>query len=92
MLIFTGSLGYEFYKNMILPDGSEDSSFGFLIYASSDENAMLAWTFEEHRDSETKLVLARLGRAPELWIGANGTNGSKFAILAVPNILRRFNR
>lgn len=24
------------------------------------------------------------GRAPELWIRANGTNGSKFAILAVP--------
>ena len=27
-----------------------------------------------------------LGRAPELWIEANGTNGSKFAILAVPVI------
>ena len=55
ILIFIGSSGYEFYKNMILPDGSEEGSFGFLI----------------------------LGGAPELWIEANGRNGSKFAILAV---------
>ena len=52
ILIFIGSLGYEFYKNMILPGESEDGSFDFLIYASSDENAMLAWAFEEHRDNE----------------------------------------
>lgn len=58
ILIFTGSLGYEFYKSVILPSGSEDGSFGFLI----------------------------LGKAPELWIEANGRNGSKFAILAVPII------
>lgn len=54
-MIFTGSSGYEFYKNVILPSESEDGSFGFLI----------------------------LGRDPELWIKANGTNGSKFAILAI---------
>ena len=56
ILIFTGSSRYEFYKNIILPDGSEDGSFGFLI----------------------------LGRAPEIMDWANGRNGSKFAILAVP--------
>lgn len=55
ILIFIGSSGYEFYKNIILPDGSEEGSSVFLI----------------------------LGRDPELWIGANGTSGSKFAILAV---------
>lgn len=59
ILIFTGSSRHEFYINMILPDGSENGSFGFLI----------------------------LGRAPKLWIGTNGKNGSKFAILAVPIIL-----
>ena len=58
ILIFTGSSGYKYYKNMILPSGSEDGSFGFLI----------------------------LVRAPELWIRANATNGSKFAILAVLKI------
>lgn len=30
-MIFTGSSGFEFYKNMILPSESEDGSFGFLI-------------------------------------------------------------
>ena len=56
---------------MILPDGSEDGLFSFLIYASSDENAMLAWAFEEHRDSETKhteRVLSRLGRTPGIMV------------------------
>lgn len=32
----------NFYKNIILPDGSEEGSSDFLIYASSDESAMLA--------------------------------------------------
>ena len=59
ILIFTGSSGYEFYKNMILPDGSEEGSSSFKI----------------------------LGRDPGIMNGANGTNGSKFAILAVPIIL-----
>lgn len=68
ILIFIGSLGYEFYKNMILPGESEDGSFDFLIYASSDENAMLAWAFEEHRDNETKLVLARLGQGSRNYV------------------------
>ena len=63
-MIFTGSSGFEFYKNVILPSESEDGSFGFLI----------------------------LGRAPELWIVANGTNGSKFAILAVPVLRILFSR
>lgn len=31
ILIFTGSSGYELYKNMILLSGSEDGSFGFLF-------------------------------------------------------------
>lgn len=64
ILIFTGSSGDEFYKSVILPSGSEDGSFGFLI----------------------------LGRAPELWFGANGTNVSKFAILAVPVLRTLFSR
>ena len=59
MLIFIGSSGYEFYKNIILPDGSEAGSSVFLI----------------------------LGRDPGIMNGANRTNGSKFAILAVPIIL-----
>lgn len=37
MLIFIGSSGYEFYKNMILPSGSEDGSFGFFILGRAPE-------------------------------------------------------